>query len=112
MQDADIQVQNAQEIKPALPLRHDTILGVCEGIGEDLGFNPNWLRLAFAASFYFNPAMVVGAYLALGAVVAVTRWIYPKPQAAAAPQPEAVAADAVLEHSAEQPAEDRVPIAA
>ena len=106
VQDAETTVQDT---RPALPLRHDTILGVCEAIGEDLGFNPNWLRLAFAASFYFNPAMVVGTYLALGAVVAVTRWLYPKPQAAA-PQLEAVAAAPVVQH-AEQPAE-RVPLAA
>ena len=108
VQDAETPLQDA---KPALPLRHDTILGVCEAIGEDLGFNPNWLRLAFAASFYFNPAMVVGAYLALGAVVAVTRWLYPKPQAAT-PQLEAVAAAPVAEQAAGQPAQDRVPLAA
>ena len=28
-----------------LPLRNDTILGVCEAIGQDFGFNPLWLRL-------------------------------------------------------------------
>ena len=60
-----------------LPLRNDTILGVCEGIGEDFGFNANWLRLVFACTFYFAPLAVIGSYLALGAVVAVSRYFAP-----------------------------------
>jgi len=71
------------DIKAApLPLRNDTILGVCEAIGEDFGFNPNWLRLVFAATFYFNPVAVVGSYLALGLLVAASRWFAPKQAAA------------------------------
>ncbi|HEU5286257.1 MAG TPA: PspC domain-containing protein [Sphingomicrobium sp.] len=81
-------VQNAEpavaEPEPALPFRSDTILGVCEAVGQDLGFNPLYLRLVFAALFYLNPVMVTGSYLALGAGVAVSRWLYPVP--AAAPQ--------------------------
>ena len=61
-----------------LPLRNDTILGVCEGIGEDFGFNANWLRLVFASAFYFAPIAVVGAYFALGLVVAASRYFAPK----------------------------------
>lgn len=61
-----------------LPLRNDTILGVCEGIGEDFGFNANWLRLVFASTFYFAPLAVVGAYLGLGLVVAASRYFAPK----------------------------------
>ena len=34
----------------ALPLRSHTILGVCEAIGEDFGFNPVFLRIPLAAS--------------------------------------------------------------
>ena len=71
------------EIRPTpLPLRTETILGVCEAIGEDFGFNPNWLRLLFAATFYFNPLAVVGSYLALGLLVAASRWFAPKQAAA------------------------------
>ena len=43
------------EHQPALPFRGDTMLGVCEGIGQDLGFNPIYLRLVFASLFYFDP---------------------------------------------------------
>ena len=38
-----------------LMLRNDTILGVCEAIGTDFGFNPNWLRVAFCVPMFWNP---------------------------------------------------------
>jgi phage shock protein C len=57
-----------------LPLRHDTILGVCEAIGRDFGFNPIWLRLAFIAPIFFAPAAAIGAYLGLGLIVGLTNW--------------------------------------
>lgn len=64
--------------KPAaLPFRNDTLLGVCEGLGRDLGVHPNLLRIAFASAFYFNPALVIGTYLALGLVVAAARFAFP-----------------------------------
>ena len=69
----------AYEPEPALPFRSDTILGVCEAIGQDLGIRPLYLRLVFAGLFYFNPLMVIGSYLALGAGVALARWLYPVP---------------------------------
>lgn len=69
----------AYEPEPALPFRSDTILGVCEAIGQDLGIRPLYLRLVFAGLFYFNPLMVIGSYLALGAGVALARWLYPAP---------------------------------
>ena len=40
---------SAQENQVALPLRSHTILGVCEAIGEDFGFNPTFLRVPLAA---------------------------------------------------------------
>jgi len=47
-----------------LPLRNDTILGVCEAIGRDFGFNPIWLRLAFIAPLFFAPTATILAYFA------------------------------------------------
>ena len=64
--------------KVALPLRNDTFLGVCEAIGQDLGINPNWLRVAFAPFIIISPMITIGAYLALGAVVALSRWFFPR----------------------------------
>jgi len=63
-----------------LVLRNDTILGVCEAIGQDFGFHANWLRVALASSFYFAPYAVIGLYLGLGVVVALTRWFAPDQQ--------------------------------
>ena len=60
-----------------LLLRNDTVLGVCEAIGQDFGFHPNWLRLTLASLFYFAPAAVIGTYVGLGLVVAFTRWVAP-----------------------------------
>lgn len=65
-------------MKPAnIFFRNDTMLGVCEAIGQDFGFHPNWLRLALAGGIFFAPLAVIGGYLAAGVVVAVTRWIAP-----------------------------------
>jgi phage shock protein C len=66
----------------ALPLRSHTILGVCEAIGEDFGFNPVLLRIPFAASVIYSPMLSIGAYLALGLVVFASRWFFPKAKAA------------------------------
>ena len=60
-----------------LMLRNDTILGVCEAIGRDFGFNPNWLRVAFCVPMFWNPMLVMASYLGLGLVVAATRLIFP-----------------------------------
>ena len=68
----------AQENSVALPLRSHTILGVCEAIGEDFGFNPVFLRIPFAASVVYSPTMAIGAYLALGLAVLASRLLFPK----------------------------------
>jgi phage shock protein C len=67
----------AQDVQPALPLRTHTILGVCEAIGEDFGFNPVWLRVPFAASVLWSPTLAVAAYFGLGAVVLLSRLLFP-----------------------------------
>lgn len=64
-------------IQPSLFSRDDTFLGVCEALGEDFGFNPLYLRVTLGVLILWNPAMVIGAYLALGAIVALSRWVYP-----------------------------------
>ena len=76
---ADLQNPNAekQERQVPLPLRNDTFLGVCEAIGRDVGFNPNWLRIAFGLLILVNPMAAVGAYLSLGLVVAIAHWLFP-----------------------------------
>jgi phage shock protein PspC (stress-responsive transcriptional regulator) len=84
---------SAQENQVALPLRSHTILGVCEGLGEDFGFNPIFLRIPLAASVIWNPMIAIGTYFALGAIVLVSRVLFPKAKAetSAAEQPATAA---------------------
>lgn len=63
--------------QPSLPARDDTFFGVCQGLGEDLGFHPNWLRLGLALLLFVSPAAAVGGYVAAGMLVALSRWIAP-----------------------------------
>ena len=68
----------------ALPLRAHTILGVCEGLGEDFGINPIWFRVPLAAMVLWSPLIAVGSYFALGALVLASRMLFPRPKAASA----------------------------
>ena len=88
-----------QAPRQSLIARPHTVLGVCEGIGEDLGFNPVWLRIAFASGIFFAPMFVIGTYLALGLVVAASRWAFP---VVAAATPAAAAAASLIEQQPEQ----------
>jgi phage shock protein PspC (stress-responsive transcriptional regulator) len=64
--------------------RSDTLLGVCQALGEDFGFNPIWLRLAFALPLMFFPVAVFSLYLGLFAVVALSRLLVRGPRRKAA----------------------------
>jgi phage shock protein PspC (stress-responsive transcriptional regulator) len=64
----------------ALPLRSHTILGVCEAIGEDFGFNPVFLRIPLATMVIWSPMVAFGLYFGLGAVVLASRLLFPKGQ--------------------------------
>ncbi len=88
----------AEQERTPLPLRSDTFLGVCEAIGQDLGINANWVRVLFAPVILFNPVAAIGGYLALGAVVATSRWMFPAKTHHAA----AAEAATVEEHEEEQ----------
>ena len=61
------------------------MLGVCQAIGDDLGFNPTILRAAFAIPLVWSPLMAVGIYLALGLAVLVSRLVVREPRRAKAP---------------------------
>jgi len=69
-----------QTYEPSLIARPDTLLGVCEAIGTDLGFNPIYLRVALATVVFFNLALAVGIYLGAGVIVVLTRWAHPSPR--------------------------------
>ncbi|WP_432767781.1 MAG: PspC domain-containing protein [Sphingopyxis sp.] len=67
--------------------RRDTFFGICEAVGEDFGFNPLWLRLAFVAPIFFFPVQTFAAYFALGVVVLASRLAVPARRNAAAQAP-------------------------
>ena len=83
----------AQENQVALPLRSHTILGVCEAIGEDFGFNPIFLRIPLAASVIWNPVVALGTYFGLGAIVLASRLLFPKAKKAEVAKAEPVSAN-------------------
>ncbi len=63
--------------------REDTMLGICQGVGEDLGFNPNYLRIALGLALFLSPVGTLVAYLAMGLVVFTSRLIWPERRRAA-----------------------------
>jgi len=73
----------AQDNETPLPLRAHTILGVCEAIGEDFGFNPIFLRVPLAAAVLWSPIAAIGAYFVLGGVVLLSRLLAPAPKVSA-----------------------------
>ena len=79
--------------------RDDTFFGICEALGEDFGFHANFLRIGLSVAAYFNPAGAVGAYLAAGVLVLISRWIAPNAKPAA--QPEAAPAPLRAENEAQ-----------
>lgn len=77
MQDAQATVEQTPRF---YAMRHDTLLGPCQALGDELGFNPTLLRIALCASLFWSPAIVVGAYAAAAVFVALVDWLFPKPQ--------------------------------
>ena len=62
--------------------RRDTFFGICEAVGQDFGFNPLYLRLAFIAPLFFFPVQTFAAYFALGFIVLASRLLFPNKAAA------------------------------
>ena len=81
-----MQAQEVQSAEPyvALPLRAHTILGVCEGLGEDFGISPLFVRVPLAAMVLWSPLYAVGIYFGFGALVLASRLFFPRPKTAQA----------------------------
>ncbi len=61
--------------------RRDTFFGICEAVGQDFGFNPLWLRLAFVAPLFFFPVQTFVGYFGLGIAVLASRLLFPAQKA-------------------------------
>jgi phage shock protein PspC (stress-responsive transcriptional regulator) len=70
------------ERQPNLFTRDDTFLGICEGLGEDLGINSNLLRVALALLLFINPIAAAVTYAVAGVAVLASRLLFPKPRVA------------------------------
>ena len=81
MQDARQVSHNAGEFQD----EPDKLFGVCLAVGDHLGFNPFYLRVALIALAVVSPAATAAAYLGLSAVVLASHCLFPsgKPTAAA-----------------------------
>lgn len=73
-------------------MRNDTILGVCEALGSDLGFNPNFLRVPLAAGIIFAPLLMIGIYAVLGVIAFASRTFFPDRTVVVAAEPVVSAA--------------------
>jgi phage shock protein PspC (stress-responsive transcriptional regulator) len=72
----------------------DSLFGICQSVGEHLGFNPLYLRIALFVVLLFSPVAFALAYAGLGLVVALSHLVFPNPNTDAPWQPEtAVSAD-------------------
>lgn len=80
----------------------DNLFGVCAAIGEDLGFNPLYLRITFGVLLLWNPVAVLGTYAFLGVAVLISRLLFPKKSRKAAAK---AAAPVVAIERAPAPAE-------
>ena len=89
--------------KPPVFARHDTFFGVCEALGQDLGFNANYLRIGFAVAILPAPVAVISVYVVLGILVALSRWLFPVRRAnVQAAEPSSIAQPARLEGDNDQ----------
>jgi phage shock protein PspC (stress-responsive transcriptional regulator) len=78
-----------QTSQPSVFARDHTLFGVCEALGEDLGFNAVFLRIALAVGLFASPVGAIAVYAGLGLLVAFTRLVAPNPSPAAAADAEA-----------------------
>ncbi len=72
--------------------RDDTFFGVCQGLGEDLGINPLYLRLAFPLVLFLYPMQAIVGYAAAGVLVLAVRLIVREPRAPKPVETEVVTA--------------------
>lgn len=79
--------------------RDDTLFGVCEALGEDFGFNANWLRASLGVGLLLAPIPTVIFYGAAGLLVGLTRWFVPDPVVSL---PEAEIAEPVEAHEEQE----------
>ena len=77
-----------QTAQPSVFARDHTLFGICEALGEDLGFSPVLLRIALSVGLFFSPVGALCVYAGLGLLVAFTRLVAPNPRQSAVAETE------------------------
>lgn len=77
--------------------REDTLFGACQGLADDFGFNPLWVRLPFALLLFWSPTAAFAGYAALCGLVMISRLIVREPRVFEAETPEPSVGDAQQE---------------
>ena len=104
---------NVMQATESVFARDDTFFGVCQAIGDDFGFSPNWLRAALGVGLIWNPMLMVGLYAGAGVIVLFARLVVREPRIAASDQAVAVAADQAAPASCQDDeAREPLPVAA
>lgn len=80
-----------QDVQQSLFTRDDTFFGVCQALGEDLGFNPDYLRVALPLLLFFQPVAAIGGYAVAGVIVFASRMLVREPKRVAEEPVEAEA---------------------
>jgi len=57
--------------------RPDTIFGACQGMADDLGISPLFIRIPLASLILVSPELALGIYAALCVVVLASRMLFP-----------------------------------
>lgn len=81
-------------------IKKDNLFGICHALGEELGFNPLWLRLTLAVALLWNPVLVLAAYFYAGLVMLIARWLLPRRRRVATGSHAAATAEAVADNAA------------
>lgn len=100
MQNAEYVAHEANEFDSNEP---DSLFGICQAAGEDLHISPFFLRVGLIALLFFGPWLAVGAYVGLGALVATSRLLFPKPRAAKVAEPALIKKQAEILQVERQP---------
>jgi phage shock protein C len=74
--------------------RDDTFFGVCQAIADDIGFNANYLRIAFALPLLVAPLHTIAAYFGLAVIVLAIRLVVREPRRSAVTSAESPAVEA------------------
>jgi phage shock protein C len=91
-------------IQPNPLTRADTFFGVCQALGDDLGFNPIFLRVTLAGMLFWNPWVAIASYAAGGVVVLASRLLAPEPRSKQSAPPAVAETEDALVAEAVAPA--------